>query len=224
MTAVAIVTVLAPPFLLLLADSSSVSCEGLLQTLGFRRHGLMFALVYPAVMVSCLYLGPIVQRATSSGEAGIISSLREERTDIFLRNYVIAPVAEELVFRSCMIPLLLPHLGQGWTVLLCPLFFGVAHFHHMFEHLIAGTLSVPQALFNVFVQTAYTSLFGMFSAHLFLRTGHVTSAIVAHVMCNVLGLPELMEIPQHRYRLLIGALYLIGFGVFVLNIYKYYCD
>ena len=219
--AVSLLTVFSPLCLLLLADNSSLDLVGLLQTMGLRLDGLIHASIYSVGLVSLLYLGPILQRVTeySSEEEGLISYLRAERTDLLLRNYLIAPVAEEVVFRSCMVPLLLPHLGPSWTIILCPLFFGVAHLHHMLEHLKAGTFTLSQALFNVLIQTTYTSLFGMFSAHLFLQTGHLTSAIAAHIMCNILGLPEVTGLPNHKYRLLVVPAYIAGFLCFMYCIY-----
>uniref|UniRef100_A0A8C3SN40 CAAX prenyl protease 2 n=1 Tax=Chelydra serpentina TaxID=8475 RepID=A0A8C3SN40_CHESE len=53
----------------------------------------------------------------------------------WLRNQVIAPLTEELVFRACMLPMLIPCTGQGPAIFTCPLFFGVAHFHHVIEQL-----------------------------------------------------------------------------------------
>ncbi|NWZ29952.1 FACE2 protease, partial [Alectura lathami] len=53
----------------------------------------------------------------------------------WLRNQVVAPLTEELVFRACMLPMLVPCTGPGPAVLACPLFFGVAHFHHVIEQL-----------------------------------------------------------------------------------------
>jgi len=34
------------------------------------------------------------------------------------------PFTEEFVFRACMLPVLVPSLGENWSLLLCPLFFG----------------------------------------------------------------------------------------------------
>ncbi len=221
--AVSILTVLSPPTLFLLADNNPdrTTFSNLLETTGVQYRGILYAIIYPVAIVCLLYLGSIVQRLTDEDqEEGILTFLRTERRDILIRNFVVAPVAEEVVFRSCMVPLLLPHLGRGWTIVLCPLFFGVAHLHHMFEHLKAGTLSVSQALVNICVQTSYTSLFGMFSAHLFLLTGHVTSAIVAHIMCNVLGLPDFAGIRNHRYKTLVSILYVFGLGCFSYGIYS----
>lgn len=34
-------------------------------------------------------------------------------------------MSEEFIFRACMLPLLVPQFGEGWSVFICPLFFGV---------------------------------------------------------------------------------------------------
>jgi len=34
------------------------------------------------------------------------------------------PFTEEFVFRACMLPVLVPSLGENWSLFLCPLFFG----------------------------------------------------------------------------------------------------
>lgn len=225
---ISLLTVLAPPFLLFLSDNSSpnpnaLNFPGLLDTLGIRIHGITAAVLYPVLLVPLLYLGHITQQLLDvrswEGFTSLFSFLWTERRDIVLRNYVVAPVAEEVIFRSCMVPLLLPHLGSRWTIVLCPLFFGIAHLHHMFEHLKAGTLSPQQALINVTIQTLYTSLFGMFSAHLFLLTGHVISPIIAHSLCNFLGLPEVTGVPTHKHKYLVGVLYVVGLVSFLCSIY-----
>lgn len=43
----------------------------------------------------------------------------------WLRNQVVAPLTEELVFRACMLPMLVPCAGPSTAVFTCPLFFGV---------------------------------------------------------------------------------------------------
>ncbi|NWI13012.1 FACE2 protease, partial [Crypturellus soui] len=53
----------------------------------------------------------------------------------WLRNQVVAPLTEELVFRGCMVPVLLPCTGAARALLAGPLFFGLAHFHHVIEQL-----------------------------------------------------------------------------------------
>jgi len=46
----------------------------------------------------------------------------------FLLNVLQGPLTEEFVFRACMLPVLVPSLGESWSLLLCPLFFGVGMF------------------------------------------------------------------------------------------------
>lgn len=47
-------------------------------------------------------------------------------TDLqFLRSHVVAPVAEEFVFRACMMPLLLQCFRPMTAIFIAPLFFGV---------------------------------------------------------------------------------------------------
>lgn len=212
--AVSMFTICSPLALTFLADNT-LTLSSTLTGLGLKWTGVMPSTVLPIVLVLLLYLGPILQEITAHTKGGLLSHVLQERKDIVIRNYLIAPIAEEVVFRGCMIPLLHPHLSFIKTVVLTPLFFGVAHFHHMLEHVRTGTLTFPQALVNGFVQLTYTSLFGMFSAYLYLRTGHLLSPIIAHILCNILGLPEMWTVHRHRYRILVGVAYFIGLGSFL---------
>ncbi|XP_036071106.1 CAAX prenyl protease 2 [Oryzias melastigma] len=49
------------------------------------------------------------------------------RDAVWLRNQVVAPLTEELVFRGAMLPMLLPCSGSTAAVFTAPLFFGVGH-------------------------------------------------------------------------------------------------
>ncbi|XP_057422931.1 CAAX prenyl protease 2 isoform X2 [Lotus japonicus] len=84
------------------------------------------------------------------------------------RFYVVAPLTEELVFRACMIPLLLCGGFKPYNVmLLCPIFFSLG------------------------LQLGYTVIFGSYASFLFIRTGHLAAPLVAHIYCNFMGLPVL---------------------------------
>ena len=116
------------------------------------------------------------------------------------RNLLVGPASEELVFRALTIPLfLLADTSPVRIVFLTPLVFGLAHFHHLFGFLQSHTPrgsrwpplkawmgGIAQSLF----QLLYTSLFGFFAAFVFLRTGNLWAAIVAHSLCNWMGLPR----------------------------------
>ena len=213
--AVSAVTVTSPLILTLLADSVP-NITSVLNTLGFKWNSLLPAVLVPVGLILILYAGPLLQSLTTDG---ILHHLKGERHDIMLRNYLVAPVAEEIVFRSCIVPLFLPHLGINKSILITPLFFGTAHVHHMLEHLRTETSITTQtvldAILTALVQTTYTSIFGMFSAYLFIHTGHIISPITAHILCNILGLPEVWNINRHKYRSLIALTYVLGLVLFI---------
>ena len=114
------------------------------------------------------------------------------------RNFIIAPISEELVFRSIMIPALyFPHYPiytQGYTITtilyLCPLFFSLVHLHHLYEKLRNGQ-PFRNALLQVLIQATYTYIFGFMSTVLFTRTGNICSCILSHIICNIIGLPNI---------------------------------
>ncbi|XP_046996542.1 CAAX prenyl protease 2 isoform X2 [Schistocerca americana] len=157
----------------------SFSREGILkkasiwELLGLRWQGLFPAAVIPLLLTMLLFLGPICMQ----GFSGLWKLYAEPRywlanaqNLIWLRNHVVAPLSEEFTFRACMLPLLLQCFRPMTAVFVCPLFFGVAHFHHMVERMKTG-LDFRHALMISCFQFAYTTLFGAYSAFLFARTG-----------------------------------------------------
>ncbi|XP_020523022.1 CAAX prenyl protease 2 isoform X3 [Amborella trichopoda] len=106
------------------------------------------------------------------------------------RNYVVAPLTEELVFRACMIPLLLCGGFSKYTIVfLSPIFFSLAHVNHLLELYYDQRISFSRAVMSVGLQLGYTVIFGYYASFLFIRTGHLAAPIAAHVFCNVMGLP-----------------------------------
>ncbi|KAJ9528049.1 hypothetical protein QJQ45_005668 [Haematococcus lacustris] len=81
--------------------------------------------------------------------------------------------------------------SMSLVVVVTPLFFGAAHFHHLHDLLLYQGASLKSAVSMVLVQYAYTTLFGCYATWLFLRTGSLVSPVVAHVACNWMGLPNL---------------------------------
>jgi len=122
-------------------------------------------------------------------------ALAAEDPLILYRNLVFAPVTEELAFRALMLPLLHPTFtcALGWSTeevaMLNPIFFSLAHLHHVYEKLRSGQ-SVKMALLSTLLQASYTGIFGFVAALLFLRTGNLASPLTAHVICNFMGLPD----------------------------------
>jgi prenyl protein peptidase len=110
------------------------------------------------------------------------------------RNFVVAPLTEELVFRACMIPLLLcGGFEISSVIFLCPVFFSLAHLNHWMEVYYQQKYSFLQASMVVGLQLGYTVIFGSYASFLFIRTGNLASSLVAHIFCNFMGLPVFLS-------------------------------
>lgn len=122
---------------------------------------------------------------------------------IFLRNLVAAPITEELVFRSLLVPILTiayaaakdpvtgEHLYSPYSIMIrCPLWFAMAHVHHFIEKISSGE-KVTFAVLGTLLQMTYTSIFGYIAAAFLMRTGNVYAPITSHMYCNYWGLPNI---------------------------------
>ena len=143
-----------------------------------------------------------------------INPATENERWINLRNFVVAPITEEIVFRGCMVPSLLASgFGPVKAALLSPLFFGVAHAHHAILRLRQG-----EGLGRVFIVTifqfTYTSLFGSYAAYALIRTGSVAAVVLSHAYCNWMGLPDMSFLqtrsPLYQYRTFLVTMYVAG--------------
>ncbi|XP_070579134.1 CAAX prenyl protease 2-like [Ptychodera flava] len=205
---VLLVTLAAPPYVWLWANNTDKGYS-LWEWLGIRTAGIGAAAVLPLVLTMILFLGPIVMvfydGISSYFDLNLLKS--EVSSSLWWRNYWVAPFTEEFVFRACMLPLLISCLGFSKAVFICPLFFGVAHIHHVIERLRfqGRVLSNPsymcQRIFflhciSVF-QFCYTTVFGAYTAFLFLRTGHLVAPVICHSFCNLMGFPAFGEISSY---------------------------
>lgn len=107
-------------------------------------------------------------------------------------GYLKGPVTEEILFRSCSVPLLLLSQSSNSTIVfLTPIVFGLAHVHHYYEFRITHPHTpVLGALLRSLFQFAYTTLFGGYATFVYLRTGSLLTVIVIHAFCNWMGLPR----------------------------------
>ncbi|XP_005089152.1 CAAX prenyl protease 2 [Aplysia californica] len=222
---VASVCAIAPVLLWTVASpSDKVHANTLLEWLGIRFWGFIPACIVPLFLTMVLFLGPLSLHYLD----GVFSLYLESKywtnsvkNYVWLRNHIVAPLSEEFIFRACMLPVLLPRLGEGWSILLCPLFFGVAHFHHMIEKVVHSQQDVSEAFKQSLFQLGYTTVFGAYSAFLFLRTGHLMAPVIAHAFCNHMGFPSFGEVMGYpsptRHRLI--ALFVLGLVSWLLLLY-----
>jgi membrane protease YdiL (CAAX protease family) len=141
---------------------------------------------------------------------------------ILLRNYIFAPITEELVFRCSIIPVLQAGgMSDGSIIWISPMFFGFAHAHHAFLRYNQG-LPIFTVVLQTTFQFAYTTLFGIYCSYVYLRTKSVLAVCVGHAFCNVMGLPNLSffgpSSPDYSQRFLLTVLLCTGIIGFYLGI------
>ncbi|XP_001496946.2 CAAX prenyl protease 2 isoform X1 [Equus przewalskii] len=225
-TSVLVVSSLSPLCVLLWRELTGIQPgTSLLTLMGFRLEGIFPAALLPLLLTMILFLGPLMQLSMdcpcdlTDGLKVVLAPRSWARclTDMrWLRNQVIAPLTEELVFRACMLPMLAPCTGLGPAVFTCPLFFGVAHFHHIFEQLRFRQSSVGSIFLSAAFQFSYTAVFGAYTAFLFIRTGHLIGPVLCHSFCNYMGFPAVCAALEHPQRRPLLAGYALGVGLFLL--------
>ncbi|XP_020245794.1 CAAX prenyl protease 2 isoform X1 [Asparagus officinalis] len=163
---------------------------------GIRADHTWRALVFPLLLTSLVYSGSLALEfwLVISGRRGL-KSFGEWvygmlHNVMAWRNYVVAPFTEELVFRACMIPLLLCGGFNRYNIIfLSPVFFSLAHLNHFLELYCQHKYPFRKALLIVGLQLGYTVIFGWYASFLFIQTGNILSPVVAHIFCNIMGLP-----------------------------------
>ncbi|XP_072840505.2 CAAX prenyl protease 2 isoform X1 [Pogona vitticeps] len=225
-TSVLVVSLLSPCFIWAWKEVTGVKPGPSLFTLmGFRLEGIVPATVLPLLLTMVLFLGPLIQLSMDC-PWDLVDGVRVALdpgfwllclTDMrWLRNQIIAPFTEELVFRACMLPMLIPCTGLGPAIFTCPLFFGVAHFHHVIEQLRFRQGSTASIFLSAVFQFSYTAVFGAYTAFIFIRTGHLIGPVLCHSFCNYVGFPAVGAVLEHPQRLLVVSFYLLGVALFCL--------
>jgi membrane protease YdiL (CAAX protease family) len=114
------------------------------------------------------------------------------------RDLIIAPFAEELIFRSLMISPMLhstEYLTENMTIwkicLTVPLFFGLAHVHHAYTKIVHDNVPVSKAIMSSGFQFIYTYLFGAYASFCYIKTKSLVSIYAVHMLCNYLSLPNI---------------------------------
>ncbi|XP_071316277.1 CAAX prenyl protease 2-like isoform X2 [Trachinotus anak] len=198
------------------------------ELMGVRLEGFVPALILPLLLTMVFYLGPLVHSAMDDPD-GFTTELQSVldvqswrlcvRDVVWLRNQVVAPVTEELVFRGGMLPMLVPCAGPTAAIFVAPLFFGVAHLHHIIEQQRLQRDGMSVILLVAGMQFLYTTVFGAFTAFIFMRTGHIVGPVLCHSFCNSQGLPDIGFALQHRERTALLFSYLMGALLFLVLLF-----
>lgn len=210
----AFMTVVSPFFVYMFGSPTLLAKYSLTDIIGLRWPGLLHASVLPLVLTMVLFLGPTVMLLCDERARVYCIPMfwRQSLQDwIWWRNHVVAPFSEEFTFRACMVPVLLGYYTHKQAIIISPLFFGVAHFHHMVERIRKGQDIASSFLISVF-QFTYTTIFGMYSALLFVRTGHLAAPFLVHAYCNFMGFPDFAEVAnsEPRKRWFLMFMFLLG--------------
>lgn len=142
------------------------------------------------------------------------------------RDYFFAPLVEEIIFRTCIIP---PFLFSGNMSMMAvcwitPLFFGLAHVHHAITKLKNGA-PIKTVLFSTIFQLVYTTLFGAYASYCYIKIGSLPAIVILHSFCNFMGLPDVSLLfgfvqgsgdaeSLQRSRILSGIAYIAGIASF----------
>ncbi|KAG6375939.1 hypothetical protein JVT61DRAFT_2810 [Boletus reticuloceps] len=156
--------------------------------------------ILPHLITPMLFLGPLYAhflRGTLPGQCNW--SFQEDLLSFLfsvtgVRNYFVAPITEEVVFRASVLTVYhLAQVSKIRMIFLCPLLFGAAHAHHAWEtynRYGRSPAALKRAAIGTVFQFTYTSIFGFYCSYLFLRTGSIFPPITAHVFCNIMGVPQ----------------------------------
>ncbi|KAI9832111.1 MAG: hypothetical protein M1826_002440 [Phylliscum demangeonii] len=148
------------------------------------------------LLTAILFAGPLFEKGAVEGGWQRWVRGHELRATlgswIGWRNYIAGPVSEEVVFRASLVPLhVLARAAPASIVFQTPLYFGIAHLHHLYEYRLTHPHTPwGPALLRSLLQFAFTSVFGFYATFVFLRTASLPAVVLAHAFCNWCGLPR----------------------------------
>ncbi|CDK29426.1 unnamed protein product [Kuraishia capsulata CBS 1993] len=176
-------------------------------------------------LVSVLFIGPTWHYLYDCFLTGsVFGAVREDLITTFtdfqsLRDYIVSPATEEFIYSSVIMSIFLPFVRSNEisftkALSVTPLLFGFAHVHHAIELHRSGRHSAVAIAATTVFQLAFTSIFGLFTNFVFVRTASVWPCIFAHIYCNFQGFPDLRIEASRDLQLayyLMLALGIVGF-------------
>ena len=159
-------------------------------------------LIKTGVQVVLLMLGPCYEQFP------FFWQFKRADIMIFIRNIIVAPLFEEIVFRAFFWEIL-THSGCSFTftVILAPVLFALSHMHGN-----SSSMSVRDSFGTV----VHTCIFGWIAFYFFV-TRSVWDAVLAHALCNCIGLPNRTVRKSKYYSVNPKILYVMGLTLFLLT-------
>ncbi len=175
----------------------------------------------PLILTSVLFMGPIGLYLTQL--KGLLKFnyhyVKHSMNLIVVRNYIIAPITEEFIFRGVLSAILLNCWSLGWTITISSVMFGFAHSHHFLSQRYLNSDIRRVNAIAALEQMTYTTLFGMYASLLYLKTRFLLTPIIVHSYCNLMGLPDFESIFSSRFAI---CLTLIGFILWIFGLIYVY--
>ncbi|KNE56149.1 hypothetical protein AMAG_01986 [Allomyces macrogynus ATCC 38327] len=200
------------------------SLSHFLSLIGIRVDNLFRAIAVPVVLILLLFLGPLVQMWMERElffQDRMVWDLFWHRmsTPMGKRNYAVSPIAEEFVFRACIIfPFYLARIHPTAIILLSPLFFGIAHLHNIYDLYQRNGRTVDalkRAILSTVFQLMYTTVFGWIASFFYVRTGNIIGPALIHMFCNVMGFPDVGSVHLTRSPRTVWTCYVVGLVLFL---------
>ncbi|KGU29445.1 prenyl protein peptidase [Candida albicans P57055] len=143
-----------------------------------------------------------------------ISSFRTALVLYPIRDYLLAPISEELIYRGLIF---LINNDANESVdrknqhVFTPFLFGVAHIHHGIQ-LYRQNVPTMTIVITTGFQFTYTSMFGKLSEVIYSATDqNLWSCIVLHMICNIFGLPNFsLNSPRVTHQVVFYSLIVLG--------------
>lgn len=188
--------------------------------------------LHSLVLISTLFLGPLLQEFLNSYicndknlKLQFIKFLQNIKLPKNNQEYwhvikvlIIAPITEEITYRSCILPLLYKFYKPSSIYFIVPIFFGMAHIHHFYDTYFIRNIPLKISLIKTVFQFTYTTLFGAISTFVYYKTASLPAIILLHAFCNYMAFPNFTDVFYETSRIrkiIISGAYILGLGGFI---------
>ena len=151
----------------------------------------------PLLLTTILFLGPITHNMLMLTKYKTSNLIKSKYNLITLRNYIVAPLTEEYIFRGVIFAILTPCISNaGIIILISSLLFGISHSHHYFFQSYMNMEINPIAAIE---QMTFTTIFGCYASLLYLRTKFIFTPILVHSFCNLMEFPDFATLFSSKF-------------------------